>query len=329
MRICSATTSPPRPCAQSMETPRPRKDCAGQATATTSSSRWRCGACSASWRTSPSSPSPLRARRPQPMTAFGPVTADARDPRSSQALVSYIWEIGHFIGAGPRPWPPCWTLIDRGVVQIGGHGRRRGRPVRRPRRDGLPAHVAAQSMTGLEPFEEGTLVPGHSRRRQLPMGRASQHGEGQASRMDQGPRAVERDHERHTGEQRRFFDTTATAHGLLGATAASPRRWRAGRPPLFGGLLRSSWASRRRSIAILITTVSRVAEQPTPRPVRGHLALPQGLEPHCAESRGRRGPYRRHFLLAVVFGIADEVVEHLQVKVPEVVQDPAFRRGRG
>ena len=78
----------------------------------------------------------------EPMTAFqAQYLRDFPDPRLPPALVSYIWEMGSV--DQDAAMATLLDLIDRGVVEIRATDAARGRPVRRPRRDGLPAHVAA------------------------------------------------------------------------------------------------------------------------------------------------------------------------------------------
>ena len=185
-------------------------------------------------------------------------------------------------------------------------------------------------MTGLEPFEEGLLdflfvdIAGAD---SFAMDELRDMAKDKRVEWTKGYGLWKKDVE-HAGEQRRFFDATADRMAFWAATAGFAAAVAAGAAAIFSQYFWFFLGIAPAVIAILVSRAVKRRSQEAAELHAQYAAIRRYLKDfgRLQEKPPDAVVLWQHFLvLAVVFGIADEVVEHLQVKVPEVVQDPAFR----
>jgi len=132
------------------------------------------------------------------------------------------------------------------------------------------------------------------------------------------------------GERRKYLDAqadrmafTGTALGFVGAVAA-------GAAAIFSGWL---WFLAGIPVCVVLIFVSRTIKRRSQEAAELHAQY-AALERYLKDfGRLQEKPpdavvlWEQFLVYAVVFGIADEVVKAMTVKVPDVIDDPGFRTG--
>lgn len=264
----------------------------------------------------------------EPKTAFrAEYLRDFPDPRLPPALVSYIWEMGSVDQQAAMA--TLLDLIDRGVVAIervvkhkdGLFGGRDVTDYRlTARRDGS---------SGLEPHERGLIdflfddIAGAD---SIVMGELRDLAKAKRAEWVKGYAAWEKSVQK-AGERRGFFDARADRMAFWAATGGFVAAVSAGAAAIFSQYF---WFLLGIVPAVIAVLVSRAIKRRSQEAAELHAQY-RAIR-HYLKDFGRmkeKPPDSvvlwQHFLvLAVVFGMADEVIRNLHVKVPDVVRDPAF-----
>jgi uncharacterized membrane protein len=264
----------------------------------------------------------------EPKTAFqAQYLRDFPDPRLAPALVSYIWEMGSV--DNDAAMATLLDLIDRGVVAI-------EREVRH--KDGLfggrdetdyRLTLRRDHMSGLEPFERALLdflfddiADGDS----FAMDELRDVAKDKRVEWVKGYGLWKKGVE-GAGEQRGFLDATADRMAFWTVTIGFVAAVAAGAAAIFSQFYWFFLGIAPALVAILVSHSVKRRSQEAAELHAQYAAIRRYLKDfgRLDEKPPDAVVLWQHFLvLAVVFGMADEVVEHLQVKVPEVVRDPAF-----
>ena len=265
----------------------------------------------------------------EPKTMFqAQYLRDFPDPRLPPALVSYIWEMGSV--DQDAAMATLLDLIDRGVVGIERQTRHEDGLFGGHDETDYQLTLQRERLDGLEPFEEGLLdflfvdIAGAD---SFAMDELRDMAKDKRVEWTKGYGQWKKDVDQ-AGEQRRFFDATADRMAFWAATAGFAAAVAAGAAAIFAQYY---WFFLGIAPAVIAVVVSRAVKRRSQEAAELHAqyaAIRRYLKDfgRLQEKPPDAVVLWQHFLvLAVVFGIADEVVKHLQVKVPEVLQDPAFR----
>jgi uncharacterized membrane protein len=134
----------------------------------------------------------------------------------------------------------------------------------------------------------------------------------------------------HEAERRKFLDAQADRMAFTGAALGFVGAVAAGAVAIFSGWL---WFFAGIPVCVVLIFVSRAIKRRSQEAAEldaQYLALERYLKDF---GRLQEKPpdavilWEQFLVYAVVFGIADEVTKAMTVKVPEVVDDPAFRTG--
>jgi len=133
---------------------------------------------------------------------------------------------------------------------------------------------------------------------------------------------------KNEAERRGFLDPTADRMAFAGAAFSFVGAVAAGAAAVFGGWW---WFFLGIPVCIVLVFVARVIKRRSQEAAELHAQY-EALERYLKDfGRLQEKPpdavaLWEHFLVyAVVFGIADQVVKAMTVKVPEIISDPAFR----
>jgi uncharacterized membrane protein len=263
----------------------------------------------------------------EPRTAFqAQYLRDFPDPRLPPALVSYIWEMG---GVDQKAaMATLLDLVDRGAVAIervvtedeGLLRDKRTVDYRLTRRQ-APQQLEAQErrlldflfddIAGADSFLMGELKDAAKKKR-------AAWTSGYAGWKQEVEQEAERRHFLDAGADRLAF--WAAAAGFAAAVAAGAA----------GIFAQYFWFFAGIPVGIGVVLAARVIKRRSQEAAELHAqyaAIRRYLKDfgRLQEKPPDAVVLWQHFLvLAVVFGIADEVIEHLQVAVPEIMRDPAF-----
>jgi uncharacterized membrane protein len=132
------------------------------------------------------------------------------------------------------------------------------------------------------------------------------------------------------GERRKYLDAGADRMAFTGAALAFIGAVAAGAAAIFSGWL---WFFIGIPVCVVLVFVSRAIKRRSPEAAELHAQY-AALERYLKDfGRLQEKPpdavvlWEQFLVYAVVFGIADEVVKAMTVKVPDVIDDPAFRTG--
>jgi uncharacterized membrane protein len=130
------------------------------------------------------------------------------------------------------------------------------------------------------------------------------------------------------GERRKYLDAKADRMAFTGAALAFVGAVAAGAAAIFSGWL---WFFIGIPVCVVLVLVSRVIKRRSQEAAELHAQY-AALERYLKDfGRLQEKPpdavvlWEQFLVYAVVFGIADEVVKAMTVKVPDVIDDPAFR----
>ncbi|MCX6364407.1 MAG: DUF2207 domain-containing protein [Actinobacteria bacterium] len=132
------------------------------------------------------------------------------------------------------------------------------------------------------------------------------------------------------GERRKYLDAQADRMAFTGAALAFVGAVAAGAAAIFSGWL---WFFVGIPVCVVLVFVARAIKRRSQEAAELHAQY-AALERYLKDfGRLQEKPpdavvlWEAFLVYAVVFGIADEVVKAMTVKVPEVIDDPAFRTG--
>jgi uncharacterized membrane protein len=132
------------------------------------------------------------------------------------------------------------------------------------------------------------------------------------------------------GELRNYLDAKADRMAFTGAALAFVGAVAAGAAAIFSGWL---WFFTGIPVCVVLVFVSRTIKRRSQEAAELHAQY-AALERYLKDfGRLQEKPpdavvlWEQFLVYAVVFGIADEVVKAMTVKVPDVIDDPAFRTG--
>ena len=130
------------------------------------------------------------------------------------------------------------------------------------------------------------------------------------------------------GERRKYLDAQADRMAFAGAALAFVGAVAAGAAAIFSGWL---WFFAGIPVCVVLVFVSRTIKRRSQEAAELHAQY-AALERYLKDfGRLQEKPpdavvlWEQFLVYAVVFGIADEVVKAMTVKVPDVIDDPAFR----
>jgi uncharacterized membrane protein len=130
------------------------------------------------------------------------------------------------------------------------------------------------------------------------------------------------------GERRKYLDARADRMAFAGAALAFVGAVAAGAAAIFSGWL---WFFAGIPVCVVLVFVSRTIKRRSQEAAELHAQY-AALERYLKDfGRLQEKPpdavvlWEQFLVYAVVFGIADEVVKAMTVKVPDVIDDPAFR----
>ena len=132
---------------------------------------------------------------------------------------------------------------------------------------------------------------------------------------------------REGGRARGYLDAQADRMAFTASAFAFAAIVAAGAAAVFGGF----WCSGRHPVGVVLIFVARAVKRRSPEAAELHAQY-AALERYLKDfGRLDEKPpdavvlWEKFLIYAVVFGIADQVTKAMTVKVPEVVNDPAFR----
>jgi uncharacterized membrane protein len=132
------------------------------------------------------------------------------------------------------------------------------------------------------------------------------------------------------GERRQFLDAKADRMAFFGAALGFVGAVAAGAAAIFSGWL---WFFAGIPVCVVLIRVSRAIKRRSQEAAELDAQY-KALERYLKDfGRLQEKPpdavvlWEQFLVYAVVFGIADEVTKAMTIKVPEVIQDPAFRTG--
>jgi uncharacterized membrane protein len=264
----------------------------------------------------------------EPRTAFqAQYLRDFPDPRLSPALVGFIWEMGGVDQSAAMA--TLLDLVDRGVVGIERLTEHRAGLLGGHDETDYEMTLHRDKLEGLEPHERGLLTflfDDIAQADSFAMGELRDLAKANRTAWTSGYRDWKHLVEQ-AGERRGFLDAAADRMAFAAAAAGFIAAVAAAAAAIFAQYF---WFFIGLAPAVAVIFVARAVKRRSQEAAELHAqyaAIRRYLKDfgRMDEKPPDSVVLWQHFLvLAVVFGMAAEVVKHLQVKVPELVNDPAF-----
>jgi uncharacterized membrane protein len=254
---------------------------------------------------------------------------DIPQPSLPPALVGFIWRMGSV--AREDATATLLDLVHRGVVEIervevdeaGFFGHKEETSYRLTRQP--------DKLAGLEEFETdliSLLFDGMAESDSFVLselkGSVGKHRTTVAAAYRSWIEGV-----KHEGEQRGFLDAKADRMAFAGAAVGFVAAVASGAAAVFSQFW---WFLIGLVVSILLISLARAIKRRSPEAAELHAQY-EALRRYMKDfGRMQEKPpdavvlWEQFLVYAVVFGMADQVVKDMQVRIPEVVQDPAFGR---